>query len=189
MAGGAVDHPKRFFLMQIYEDQLWESGAPASVTDGDVLNCHDRPVHFRALIQRRWGWPKKAAYAAADFLLSESEKSGRPAMLWIDNPHRDEQQTRIIENLGPDVLRDLFSGLARGGSRERHDTSHAIQSLRINFDGDAVEDSGLIKGILAAISNRLGCNMDELRAASYFDTGDQNIRITIMTTEFSPNGK
>ena len=170
----------------IFEDQLWAEGAPDRVIDGEVLNCHGRPVHLRALIQRRWGWPKKAAYAAADFLREESGRSGRPAMLWLDNPHRDEQQNRIINSLGPGVLADLFSGLARGGSRERHDAAQPIQSITIQFD-NLVEDSGMIKGILGAIANRMGCNMEELREASHFSTRTSDVKILVSAGRFHPD--
>ena len=172
----------------IEEIDLWDNSAPPYVVDGDVVNWRGRPVNFKSLIQRRWGWPKKAAFQAADLLLADAEQTGRPAILWLDNPHRDEQQFQILDRIGDSLLSDLFSGLARGGSRERHDMSRKISEVKISFSDQSVTDDGMIRSILFCVANRLGCNLEELRDASRFgDNGKQRLTIDVANAKFCQN--
>jgi len=52
-----------------------------SIKDGDVLTWDGRPVHFRTLIKRRWGWPKRAASLAAEKLKEWAGSNAQPCTL------------------------------------------------------------------------------------------------------------
>lgn len=166
------------------EQAMWERGIE-SLRDGEVETHDGRPVHFRSLLKRRWGWPKKSAYRAADFLLEEAESSGRVAELWVSKKKRDEQQRRLFAEL-PGLLEDLCHGLSRGvAQREAFDAGHEVDSILLTFD-DPISDDGLSADVLQAVASRLGTNVDELRGAVRFDTATPELRFLVEATRFDP---
>ena len=168
----------------IEERGMWERGLDC-LQDGDVETHDGRPVHFRSLLKRRWGWPKKAAYRAADFLLEEAKRADREAVLWLSKRKRDEQQRRLFAAL-PELLEDLTHGLSRGvAQREAFDASHEIDSILLAFD-DPISDDGLSAEVLQAVASRLGTNVDELRGAVRFDTATPELRFLVESSRFDP---
>jgi hypothetical protein len=168
----------------IIESDLWSPGLD-SVRDGEVFTWDGRRIGFRSLVQRRWGWPKKSAHAAADWIV---ENSPNPAILWLNNPHRSRQQEEVIAAI-PELFIDLCSGLARGGSinvskrREFSSLSRMINGVMVSFDVP-ITDDGLVRGVINVLANRLGCSPEELRSETHYDTTGDLARIRVRTSAF-----
>jgi hypothetical protein len=170
--------------MKIDELALWRDGIE-EIEDGTVETHEGRAVPFRSLVKRRWGWPKKAAYRAADYLLEQAEAEGRPAVLAVSKRKRDEQQRALFREL-PGLLEDLLHGLSRGvAQREAIDASHIIRSLEIAFDRP-ITDDGFSRDVLHALANRLGTSVEELRSAIRFDTGTPDLVFEVKAERFDP---
>jgi hypothetical protein len=170
--------------MAIDELALWADGIE-EIEDGTVTNHEGRPVHFRSLVKRRWGWPKKAAYRAADYLLEAARENDSRAVLAVSKRRRDAQQKALFEEL-PGLLEDLLHGLSRGvAQREAIDASHVIRSLEVAFDYP-ISDDGFSADVLHAIANRLGCSVEELRGAIRFDTGTPDLVFDVRAEGFDP---
>lgn len=165
------------------EQEMWEDGVE-SISDGDVFTHDGRPVHFRSLVKRRWGWPKKAAYMAADHLLELARSSGSPAVIWVSKKHRQRQQEELFEQI-PDLLDALTHGLSRGAQREIFDAGHELRSITVRFR-ELLSDDGLSAGILHALAARLGTTVFDLRPAIHFNTGDRDLIFTVDAGGFDP---
>ena len=161
--------------------EMWADGVDR-VTEGEVRTWDGRVVPVHALIQRRWGWPKKAARAAGELLRTRAR--GKAVTLWVTNPMRHEQQLSVLAAL-PDVLADLFSGLARGASREALDADHMIHGVEVVFD-HPISDDGLISEVTAVLANRLGTSSEAVRAATQYDTSGQFVTMAVRTSVFEP---
>ena len=147
-----MDSQQGLELMQnrarVYEQEMWEDGLDF-IVEGQVFTFDDRPLHLRAMIQRRWGWPKKSAYAAADWLRDQAE--GEPVVVWLRKNHRQRQQAEIMAAL-PDVLLDLLSGLSRGvAQREIFDAGREVDLITITLNG-TITDEGVITEVMRGIA-------------------------------------
>lgn len=166
----------------VYEREMWEDGLDF-LREGEVFTWDDRPLHLRAIVQRRWGWPKKSAYAAADYL--KQQANGEPVVIWLRKNHRQRQQSEIIAAL-PDVLLDLLSGLSRGVQKEVFDAGRNVQSVTVMLNRP-ITDEGMVSEIVRGIGWRLGANMEELRDATSFSTPqDGHIRLVVNAHRFDP---
>jgi len=165
---------------RVYEQEMWEDGLDF-IVEGEVFTWDDRPLHLRAMVQRRWGWPKKSAYAAADFLRQEAGLN--PAVVWLRKSHRQKQQQEIIE-ANPGILADLLSGLSRGvAQREIFDAGRDVGSITVELSG-VITDEGVITEVLRGLGWRFGANMDEMRQATQFSTDAGNVRLTVDVARF-----
>lgn len=142
------------------EDQLWREDV-ASVADGDVHTWDGRPVHFRALVQRRWGWPKQAAFKAADFLLAEAAHRSERAVLHLTWEGRTVQQDDLFQRI-PDLRQMLCTGMAQRAHRDIYHASDVVESITVRF-AQPVTDDGLTRMIIHALATRFGCTTEELR--------------------------
>lgn len=171
------------------EEELWGRGEQRQdqrstdwVSDGQVVTWDGRPVHFRTLLKRQWGWPRRAAYAAADHLLSEAAHFKGTAVLHVNNPGRIIQQMKLLSAL-PDLQRDLLIGLAGSAIREASSASQEMDSLLLQFD-KTMTDDGMVRGVLNALAQRLGCSIEDLRKACHFNMNTREVVIRIGVSEF-----
>lgn len=143
------------------EESMWDEKIQF-IVDGSVTTWDGRVVHFRALVQRRWGWPKKAAFLAADWMLKMARKSAHKAVLHVAAEGRSAQQELLFEN-----IQGLREALCEGLSQRAHkDVYHAgddVESVMIRFPRP-ISDDGLVRNILHGVATRLGCTIDDLRA-------------------------
>jgi hypothetical protein len=148
--------------------ETWATGVDC-VRDGDVLTWDGRVVPFKVLVQRRWGWPKKAAHAAAKWIADKAPQGQKP-ILWVNNPWRKHQQDEVFAAL-PELRDDLCSGLARGGSKEALDADLELDRVEIVFDSP-ISDDGFVREVVHALALRFGASADDVRAATYFNMRD-----------------
>ena len=153
-----------------------------SVVDGSVVTWDGRVVNFKSLVQRRWGWPKKAAHAAAEWIKEQAKARGVPAVLWVTNPRRREQQDEVFRAL-PMLLVDLCSGLARGSSKEAEDADHEIREVHVVFD-QLVSDDGMVREIVHVLANKFGATANDVRAVCRFDTGTPVVTLRVAASQF-----
>jgi hypothetical protein len=154
-----------------------------SIEDGTVRTWDGRPVYFYALIRRRWGWPKKAALAAAAFIKQMAEAQGRPVLLWVQNPERTQQQEILFAGI-PDLRDMLCAGLANGSSKEAEDCDSLVVGVNVAFTR-AVDDDGLVNGITHALAARFGCAPDNMREAVTYNTGSPLVTMRVDVDRFT----
>lgn len=152
------------------------------IDDGQVTTWDGRPVYLRDLIKRRWGWPKKAAIAAASFLKSQDGT----ARLWVANPERTQQQQLLFAAI-PSLLDWLCAGLANGSSKEAEDCYHEIVGVNVSFT-HAISDDGLIRDVTGALARRLGCTPEDVREATSYNTGGPVVLMRVDTDRFGHEG-
>lgn len=161
--------------------QTWAAGVDC-VREGSVTTWDGRTVAFKSLVQRRWGWPKKAAHAAARWLMEQARSRGEPAVLWVNNPWRRQQQADVFAGV-PGIVDDLCSGLARGGSKEAEDADHEIVGVEVRFDR-SITDDGLVRDVTNVLANRLGTTAESLREHTTYDTGGPVVVMRVRTSAF-----
>jgi len=94
-----------------------------------------------------------------------------------------KQQQTLLFTTNPELLRLLCDGLAKGSSKEAEDCDHDMIGINIGFSR-AISDDGLIRDITGAIANRLGCNPDEARASTVYNTGRPVVSMLVDVTPF-----
>lgn len=152
------------------------------IDDGQVTTWDGRPVYLRDLIKRRWGWPKKAAIAAAAFLKAQDGT----ARLWVANPERTQQQQLLFASI-PSLLDRLCAGLANGSSKEAEDCDHEIIGVNVTFSR-SIADDGFVRDVTAALARRLGCASDDVRAVTQYNTGSPVVSMRVDTAHFGNEG-
>lgn len=166
------------------EQEMWERGVDR-IEDGEVFTYDGRPVHFRALLKRRWGWPKKAAYRAADFIIEAAEQQGRRPSIWVEKEQQTKQQLALLDAM-PNLLEDLLHGLGRSSQREVFDASHELKSLMVSF-ADTISDDGFTNGVLHALAVRFGTTVVELREHSVrFNTTTDHVSFHVEPDRYDP---
>lgn len=153
-----------------------------SVREGEALRFDGRPLSMRTLIQRRWGWPKRAAIMVSAYLRAEEERTGQPCVLRLTNPQMAIQQAYMFREI-PDLISALCSGLANGNTREEHDADRMVAAVMVLFDKPFTDD-GLIRDITKVLANRLGCNPEEIRAVTKYDTSTPHVRMDVRSSDF-----
>lgn len=168
--------------------QIGETYAPhvVSVQEGDVRTYDGRIVCFRDLVKRRWGWPKKAAIAATDFMVLLSRETGLKPVLWVADPYRTQQQQMLFGNI-PGLLDMLCAGLAIGSSKEAVDCDAPVRVLQVNFDVN-VDDDGLVRDVTAVIAKRLGCSTQALRDVTKYNTTSTFVTLEVPASKFGHEG-
>lgn len=163
---------------------LWDEDVER-VTEGEVFTHDGRAVSLRGLIQRRWGWPKKAANLAAGYMLRRAKASGQPAELWLRRLRRTAQALELISEL-PELLELILNGLAQDAQRESRDAERPLSEITIRLNAE-IDDDGLSRGVLRAIAARLGCTMEELRDSTRFTTTQDGLVLDVQADRFAPN--
>lgn len=160
------------------------------VREGQVVDRDGRPLRLRAVIQRRWGWPRAAADMAAERLRATTP-SGEPVTLWLTNPRRAAQQRALLGSKdgewdGATLEAVLMSGLARGSSREVYAAGRRLRGISLRFNGE-IEDMGLSTEVLEALAQRLGVNLEILRRdLVHFSSRDGVVSMDVDVSEFGP---
>lgn len=158
--------------MKLYEHRLWDQNIQA-VRDGEVVNETGHPIPLRAVVHYRWGWPRAAAYRAADWLRDRATQTGEPATVQIAKEPRLAQQRVLLAEI-PELGDLLLEGLA-SGSRHRLSVAHVIV--------DEIEDpEGLFDAIVHAVAGVMDCEYDEVAEVSRLIKGPHT-RVTIRTGE------
>lgn len=161
--------------------EMWARGVDV-LEEGQVLSWDGRVVPFKNILKRRWGWPKKAAGMAADWIQHEAKERGATPVLWVSNPWRADQQREVIAKV-QGILEALFSGMARGASKESLDADAPIVGVEIDFDRE-ITDDGLIRDITGAIANRFGASNDDVRKACTYRTTTPVVKMSVMSSRF-----
>lgn len=159
-----------------------------SLCEGEIVRFDGGVMCLRDLIKRRWGWPKKAAVAAADFLnlLARESGSGSKPVLWVGDPYRQQQQQMLFECI-PGLVEMLCVGLANGSSKESMHCETPVKSISIRFDR-SIDDDGLIKEITSTIARRLGCSTIDLRSVTKYITTGSSITLDVPVSRFGHEG-
>lgn len=165
------------------ELEMWHPDVTV-IADGDVVTEDGRPVNFRGLLKRRWGWPKKAAYMAADHLLEQARLRGTVAVLRVADRDREMQQDYLMKQI-PGLDSALRTGLARGASREINDASHEITGIEIRLR-EPICDDGLTTAVLDAIGRRFGVSAAAAREHVHFDTETSEILMEVNVARLDP---
>lgn len=150
----------------LIERELWDDNVNEAV-EGEVYTHDGRSVHPVALVQRRWGWPRKAARAVVQAM---KRADPGPVRLRLQRGEMLEQQRTILAR-NPEILDDILWGLSTGRARRNiDDMTPELGELRIVLS-EAVNDDGITQGVLETLSSRFACTLEELRSATTFQTG------------------
>ena len=163
-------------------EELWDDFGPETVIVGEVTDGEGRVLDVRRLIQRRWGWPKRAAFQAADYLEGHGDLDG--ASLPIRGPKLAELQDRIFYS-NPDILRSLLDGVAARSQREARNAGRTYYGVDIDFT-EEVEDEGFVTNILYALSTKMGTTVDKLRKVVHFSDQEGYLRIEVQPDALEP---
>lgn len=136
---------------------------PDCVRVGDVTDWTGRVLTATQVVQRRWGWPRKAATAAADVL---QYRDAFP-LVWVKGRRRFAQQQKVLE-ANPAILEHLFAGLSRGSSKERW-SDKPIRGVMLTLD-EQRDDDGLVTGVLDLLADMHNCSTHDVRERCEFDT-------------------
>jgi hypothetical protein len=157
----------------VHLEALWSRDAPDVVIVGQVFDAQGKALDLRRLIQRRWGWPKKAAVRATEALESWNG-DGHGFRFPVRGPERVALQQELMEAL-PGLVEDLMEGMANRAQREASDAGRPLERLTVSVvdtEGPkAIEDGGFVNGVLHVLAGRLGITVDALRERTEF-TGD-----------------
>lgn len=151
----------------VYEDQLFADHL-LCVRDGEVVYRDGHPMPWRAVVKRRWGWPKSAAYRAADYLQDDARAHGAVPTLWLSREQRLMQVDHVVRNC-PGIVATLAEGLAANAARDAGDAGKPMAGFSVYFD-DVIREDGLLKNVLHAIGVRFGTTVDSVRKATHFTT-------------------
>lgn len=152
----------------IYDDQLHDERI-AFVYDGDVVYRNGgHPAPWRALVKRRWGWPKGAAYRAADYLRDAALAYGERPVLWLAREQRLAQVEQAVRNC-PGLVSLLAEGLAANAGKDARDAGKPMTGFTVQFDS-VVREDGLLRYVLGALATRFGTSIDVVRSATRFNT-------------------
>lgn len=144
------------------QDTHAEDG-PDCVRVGEVTAWDGRVLTCVQVLQRRWGWPRKAATAAADVL---QYRDATP-IIWVKGKRRTAQQRKIL-NDHPEILDHLIAGLARGSSKERW-SDKPLKGVVVSLD-EPRDDDGFVTGVLDLLADTHGCSTHDVRERCEFDT-------------------
>jgi hypothetical protein len=153
------------------------------IEDGQVQTWDGRNVFFHSLIKRRWGWPKKAANAAAAVIVAHAKSMGTVPRIWVQEPERSQQQSILFSAL-PDLVQMLCAGLAGGSSREAEDCDHQIVGINVELSR-AIDDDGLVNGITGSLAARFGCAPSDVREATRYHTGSPVVSMKVDVSKFT----
>lgn len=156
----------------IYESNLWDRDV-TSVRDGEVLNETGHPIPLRALLHYRWGWPRGAAYKAADWLRDRARESNDVATVWIAKEQRLNQQ-RLLLKFVPGLQDVLLEGLAAG-------SAHRLSVAHIIVD-DIFDQDGLVSSIVKSVADCMDCDASEINAVTKVVKGPHT-KVIIRTGE------
>ncbi len=159
--------------MQVLDRDLFSLD---SVVDGDVVDRRGRKVRLRAIIQRRWGWPRSAADAAAEVLRAIHH----PAAVRLElGTRRSEQQSAVL-SAHPEIVTTLLEGLARGRvHRDEHEAGIEVQALEVHFE-HAIQNLGLVGDVIDAVAQRLGEEVrDRVKVTAFVDDDEPVIQVTV----------
>lgn len=130
----------------------------SSVEDGEVME-DGRPVRLRVILQRRWGWPRAAANAAAEILRARAAP-GR-AVVHLVGAERMQQQQELLRS-HPDLVTGLCEGLARGKVHtDEHEAGLRIRRVEVALS-HTVHNLGLVSNILALLEQRFGSQLNDV---------------------------
>lgn len=152
------------------------------IQDGEARTWDDRPVHFRDVISRRWGWPKASATIAAAYIKAQAKEHGHPALIWLHDDERLAQQCALVAAL-PELLPALLLGLANRSSREALDADHELIGVNVSFRR-AVTDDGMVNYVIGALARRFDCAPQDVREATNVNTSGPIAHLLVDTERF-----
>lgn len=148
----------------------YDQDGPDCVRVGEVTAWDGRVLTCVQVLQRRWGWPRKAASAAAEVL---QYRDAFP-IVWVKGKRRTAQQRKIL-NDHPEILDHMLAGLARGSSKERW-SDKAIKGVVLSLDVPR-DDDGLVTGVLDLLADTHNCSTHGVRDRCEFDTTTEAVFI------------
>lgn len=158
-------------------EATWAINAPTHVVVGDVTDHRGKPIDLRRLIQRRWGWPKKSATRAAEYLTRSNDGEDLGFRLPVKGPDRSALQQEILAEV-PGVMDDLMEGVANRAQRDARTADRPVSQVTIALVRDSEfgpvltthEDDGLVTSLVHAVATWLGLTADEVRKRMDFSS-------------------
>lgn len=155
--------------MRLVED-LWVMGGAKEVVVGEVFDSRGKPMDLRRLIQRRWGWPKKAANRSVEYIIAlHGEEEGFRFPVW--GAPRRRLQKELLSKI-PGLLEDLMEGMANRAQRDVKTSGRPVSEVHIELVKDfgeglvlsASEDNGFLTHVMHAMGTWMGMTADEVRS-------------------------
>ena len=149
------------------EHELWD-GSVMCVAAFDVQSSSGSVLGLRQIIQLCWGWPRKAAEMATDYLHKQERDNSVELLVWIEDEKRKRQQSNLMREV-PGLIEALCDGLAGRSSRESRRFNEPIDGIEITFT-KPISDEGIVTAVLRQVAQRLGWTMDHLRERTIFSS-------------------